>query len=81
MEEKVKMTLMRAPHSPHIVQIRKLIVSPEEWDRNIWRDPDDSKPGEDDSLFPSNPPEYEARPIIKIEQSEGPQGGSPGYTE
>ena len=43
--------LMRAPHPSDILQIRKLIVFPEEWDGNIWGDPDDSEPGEDD-YFP-----------------------------
>lgn len=72
MEEKVEVMFMQGPPVPDIVQIRKLIVFPEEWDRNIWGDPDNSEPGEYDSLFPSDPPAYEARPIFKTEQSEGP---------
>ncbi|XP_009696790.1 PREDICTED: olfactory receptor 477-like [Cariama cristata] len=32
LEEKVEMMLMQAPNPPDIVRIRKLIVSPEEWD-------------------------------------------------
>ncbi|GAB0207483.1 hypothetical protein GRJ2_003214000 [Grus japonensis] len=76
------MMLMRAPHPPNPVQIRKLIVSPEDRDGDIWGDPDDSDEGSDDSLFPSNSSEYEARLIIKAEYSEGPWGGTlPGETE
>jgi len=44
--ERVEMMLMWAPSPPEIVQIRKLIVYPEEWDGNIWGDPDNSKPKE-----------------------------------
>lgn len=33
---------MWAPHPPDILQIRKLVVSPEEWDANIWSEYSDS---------------------------------------
>ncbi|KAK4819568.1 LOW QUALITY PROTEIN: hypothetical protein QYF61_007079 [Mycteria americana] len=85
--EKVEMMLIQAlrpppppPPPPDIVQIRKLIVSPEDWDGDIWGDPDDSQPEDDDPLFPTNPPEYEARPIVKTEQTVGPRGGHPRHT-
>lgn len=60
-----------------IVQNRKLNVFSEEWDGNIWGNSDNKKPGKDDSLSLSNPPEYEARPTIKTKQSERPRGGAP----
>ncbi|KAK4819549.1 hypothetical protein QYF61_007060 [Mycteria americana] len=72
--EKVEMMLIQAPHPPGIVQIRKLIVSPEDWDGDIWGDPDDSEPEDDNPLFPTNPPEYEARPIVKTERTGGTAG-------
>ncbi|KAK4806261.1 hypothetical protein QYF61_013405 [Mycteria americana] len=78
--EKVEMMLIQAPRPPDIVQIRKLIVSPEDWDGDIWGDPDDSEPEDDDPLFPANPPEYEARPIVKTERTVGPRGGHPRHT-
>ncbi|PKU30127.1 hypothetical protein llap_19569 [Limosa lapponica baueri] len=59
--------LMQAPHPPDIVQLRKLILSPEHWDRDIWGDPEDSELEEDDPLLPTSPPEYEARPVVKTE--------------
>ncbi|KAM9591119.1 uncharacterized protein ACIBXB_006056 [Morphnus guianensis] len=79
LEERVEMMLMQAPHPPDIAQIRKLIVSPEEWDGNIWGDPDNDYVKQDNPLYPPlplNPPEYEARPIIKTEETTGPRGGA-----
>ena len=35
------MIFMQAPHQSNPMQIRKLIVSPENWDGDIWGDPDD----------------------------------------
>ncbi|KAK4810621.1 hypothetical protein QYF61_007358 [Mycteria americana] len=72
--EKVEMMLIQAPRPPDIVQIRKLIVSPEDWDGDIWGDPDDSEPEDDD------PANYEARPIVKTERTVGPRGGHPRHT-
>lgn len=67
--------LVWAPDPPDIIQIRKLIIFPEEQDGDIWGDPSDRKVGEDDSLSPSNPPEYEARCIIETEETTEPWGG------
>lgn len=50
------MMLIQVTCSPKIVQIRKLVVSPEDWDGDIWGDSDDSKLEEDDPLFPTNLP-------------------------
>lgn len=36
--------LLQITHSPKILQIRKVVVSPEDWDGDIWGDSDDSKP-------------------------------------
>lgn len=66
--------LMEAPSQPDTVQIRKLIVSPELWDGNLWSDINDSNQAEVHSLF------SRARLIIKIVQSDGPQGGALWYT-
>ena len=74
------MMLIQAPRPPNIVQIRKLIVSPEDWDGDTWGDPDDSEPEGNDPLFSTNPPEHEARPIVKTERTVGPRGGQPRYT-
>uniref|UniRef100_A0A8C3KK66 Uncharacterized protein n=1 Tax=Calidris pygmaea TaxID=425635 RepID=A0A8C3KK66_9CHAR len=79
LEQKVEMMLIRASHAPDIVQIRKLIVSPEDWDGDIWGGPDDSKL-EDVPSFPTASPEYEARPIIKTEITTGPRGDNPRNT-
>lgn len=35
LEEKIEVMLMQAPHHHNSMQIRKLIVSPEEWDSDI----------------------------------------------
>lgn len=64
---------MWALHPPDIVQIRILIVSPEEWDGNR-DDPDDSKLRKADSLFPSDSSEYEPRPITKAKYVLTPVG-------
>lgn len=45
--------LLQAPHPPSMVHIRKLIVSPEDWDSDIWGDPNDSEPEEDYPYKPS----------------------------
>lgn len=47
--------LVLAPRLPDVVQIRKLTVSPEDWNGNVWGGPSDSEP-EDNPLFPTNPP-------------------------
>jgi len=49
LEEKVKMVLMWSPHPLTPMQIRKLIVSPEAWDDDIWGDPDDYDEGNNDN--------------------------------
>ncbi|KAK4806361.1 hypothetical protein QYF61_016211 [Mycteria americana] len=41
LEEKIEMMLMQAPHPPNAMQIRKLMVSPEDWDDEILGDPND----------------------------------------
>uniref|UniRef100_A0A8C3K6U7 Uncharacterized protein n=1 Tax=Calidris pygmaea TaxID=425635 RepID=A0A8C3K6U7_9CHAR len=79
-EQKVEMMLIQAPQPPDIVQIRKLIVSPEDWDGDIWGGPSDNKLEDDVPSFPTAPPEYEARPIIKTEITTGPRGGNPRNT-
>lgn len=64
--------LVRAPDPPDIIQVRKLIIFPEEQDGDIRGDPNGRKLGEDDSLSLSNPPEYEARCIIETEETTEP---------
>lgn len=68
---------MRAPYPPDLVQVRKLIVSTEEWDGNIWGDPDNNESEENDSLTP----EQIVRPIIKTEETTGPRGGAGNHTQ
>ena len=68
------MMLMWATHLPNPVQIKKLIVSPEDWDDDIWGDPDDHDEGNVSSLLLSDSSEYKTRPIIKVEYSEAPWG-------
>lgn len=80
LKEKVQMMLMQTSHPPDILQIRKLIASTEKQDGNTWGDPDHSKQGKNNSLFPSNPPEYEARPTTNIKQSQGSRSGVPRCT-
>lgn len=75
LKEKVELMLTQAPNPPDIVQIRKLIASPEDWDGNIWGDPCNNIPGGNDLLSPSNSPVYGVRPIIKAEVTTGPRGG------
>lgn len=41
------------------MQIRKPRVSPEDWDDDIWGDPDDWDEGNDDQLFLSDSSEYQ----------------------
>lgn len=77
--EKVEIILMWASNPPDIVKIRKLIVSPEEWDGNIWGDSHDNEPREVYSLS-SNSTVYEARPIIKTEVTTGPWCESGDHT-
>lgn len=43
------------------------MVLPEDWDSDIWGDPDDYDRGHDDPLFSSDSSEYEVRPTIKAE--------------
>lgn len=62
-----KMVLLSVLHSSNPMRIRKLTVSPEDWDGDIWGDPDDYDVGYDDLLFPSDSSEYETRPTIKVE--------------
>lgn len=50
---------MWAPHSPNPMQIRKPRVPPEDWDGDIWGDPDDCAEGNDDQLFLSDSSEYQ----------------------
>lgn len=59
--------LLWVPHLSNPMQIRKLIVSPEDWDGDIWGDPGDYDEGKDDPLFPSESSEYEDRCNIKAE--------------
>lgn len=73
LEENIRFMFMWALHPPDIVQIRILIVSPEEWDGNR-DDPDDSKLRKADSLFPSDSSEYEPRPITKAKYVLTPVG-------
>lgn len=72
LEENIRFMFMQAFHPPDIVQVKKLIVSPEEWDGNIWDDPDGSKLRKADSLLPSDSYEHELRPITKA-NAVGPQ--------
>lgn len=44
------MILVKAPCPPDIIQISKLMVSPDVWDGDVWGDLDDSEL-EDDALF------------------------------
>ena len=75
------MMLMRASNLPDILQIKKLIISSEEWDRNIQRDLSNSELGKDNSLSASNPPELEARAITETEETTGPQGVAGDHTQ
>lgn len=68
----VEVMLVWAPDPTDIIQIRKLIIFPKEQDGDIWGDPNDRKLEGDDSLSPSNPPEYEARCIIETEETTEP---------
>lgn len=52
-EKRSKWCLYRLPVPPNIAQIRKLIVSSEVWDGDIWGEPNDRKP-EDNPGSPQN---------------------------
>ncbi|KAJ7419234.1 hypothetical protein WISP_55110 [Willisornis vidua] len=67
LEEKIEMMLMWAPHSPNPMQIRKLMVPPQDWDGNIWGDPGNCDEENDDPSFPSDYSEYGTIPIIKVD--------------
>lgn len=73
--------LMQAPIPPDIVQIGKLIATPEGWDGNTWGDLCSKRPGENDLLSPSNSPVHEVRPIIKTEVTTGPWGGQRNHNQ
>ena len=73
--ERVEMMLMQSPNPPDIVQIRKLIVSPEDWDGNIWSDTHNDDSDENNYLQPPESPPLAVRPIIKTEETTGPRGG------
>lgn len=59
--------------SSPLAQIRKPTVSPENQDGDIWSEPDDNGPEENNPLFL---PEDKARPAIKTERTEGPWGNA-----
>lgn len=67
--------LMQAPKPPDIVQIRKLILSPKDWDGNIWNNSDNNNSGKADPLHPPETLQFMARPNIKTELQTCPQGG------
>ncbi|XP_074965396.1 uncharacterized protein LOC142064386 [Phalacrocorax aristotelis] len=70
-EDKLELMITQASNTPDPVKICKVIVSPEDWDGNIWEDPDEefSKESELDES------EFKVGPITKTKVSAGPQGG------
>jgi len=71
-EDKQEFTITWAPKTPDPVKIRKLIVSPEDWDGHTWQDLDQEfseKRERDES-------EFKAVPITKAEVSAGRQGAN-----
>uniref|UniRef100_A0A8C6YPD6 Uncharacterized protein n=1 Tax=Nothoprocta perdicaria TaxID=30464 RepID=A0A8C6YPD6_NOTPE len=75
LEQRIETMLMQAPRPPNMQQIRKLITNtePEDWDGDIWGDPDKEIEEESSHLVA-------VRPLIKTETSEGPQGRNPRTT-
>lgn len=51
--EPVEIILMQAPNPFNIVQTRKLVVSPKDWDGSIWGDSNNNSSDEDNSLPPA----------------------------
>lgn len=56
---------MQPPNPPDIVQIRKLITSPEDWDGKVQGDPCSNRPEENGLLSPSNSPCMKSDPLQK----------------
>lgn len=50
------MMLMQSPNPPDIVQIRKLVVSPDDRDGNIWCDLNNSNSDKNNSYLPEPSP-------------------------
>lgn len=73
--------LIQAPNPLDIVQIRKLIAFPEDWDGNTQGDPCSNRPGENDLLSPLNSPVHGVRPITKTEVTTGAQGGQRNHSQ
>jgi len=52
--EKVEIMLKKASRPPDLLQIRKLTVAPEDWGEDIWGNPDDREPEDDNPSFSTN---------------------------
>lgn len=61
----MEIMFMEALYLPKLMQIRKFIVSPEDW--VIWGGLNDYEEGKETSCFPSGFSEYGYRPIIKAD--------------
>ena len=72
LEDKLELMRIWASNPLDPVKICKLIISPEDWDGDIWEDPHQelSDEGESDES------EFKVAPIIKTEISVGPQGAA-----
>lgn len=60
---------------PNITQIRKLIMSLEDWDDNIWGALNTNDLDKDNSYHPPESPPLPVRPITKSEVTTRPWGG------
>lgn len=47
----MEIMLMQASYLPNLIQNKKLTVSPEDWDCDIWGDLNDYDEGKDNLLF------------------------------
>lgn len=85
LEERLELTLLHTPKAVDVRKIQNLIMSPEDWDGDIWESSDENYNenieldfDESMELLPlkeEEDPEFKMKPIIKTEISEGPQGG------
>lgn len=77
--EKIEVIFMWIPCLPTLYRLENCYPLKNEIG-NIWGSPCHSESGEDDSLFPLNPPEYETRLIIETEEASGPWDKVGNYT-
>lgn len=75
-EDKLELIITWAPNPPDPVKICKLIVSLENWDRDMWGDPDQEFSHESSEESELDELEFKVAPIIKTEVSIGHQGGN-----